>query len=268
MSRRTPKQYVHALKAEGCRVTAHAGWTEVNRPGPWNPRGVIVHHTGPWSTVAGMLSLLRKGRSDLPGPLCHAGGRPSGVIDLVGWHDTNHAGKGCAKVLDAVIADRPAPHPGRDKVDGNASFYGLELIHSGNSKAPWPERQVEAAVRYCAAICRLHDWTANSVIYHKGWTRRKIDPNGFPNIETFRHRVAERLAHKPGWSPGDDKRTPPKVIVPPPSKPVTPADEYAANTLRYVTAALSGPPPEWISGTPVQREAYALHVAFKSRGLA
>jgi hypothetical protein len=188
--------YQAALKAEGLPVTAHPGWAEVNRPGPWDPEGVAVHHTGPWSTVAGMLNLLREGRSDLPGPLCHAAGRPSGIVDLVGWHDTNHAGSNDPAVLAAVKAGKvpPAPRSGHDTADGNARLYGIELIHSGSSSDPWPAAQVEAAVRYCAALCRLHGWNANHVVFHKGLTTRKVDPGGgFPSIRTFRARVKARL---------------------------------------------------------------------------
>lgn len=199
--------YVAALRSEGCRVLEHARWSNVDRPGPWEPRGVMVHHTGPPVDVETMLGILRRGRPDLPGPLCHAGGRPNGIIDLVGWFDANHAGAGDPRVLEAVILDDrppPAPRPGADKVDGNMAFYGLELIHAGHPRAPFPDAQVEAAVRYCAALCRAHRWTANSVIYHKGWTTRKVDPTtSFPTITEFRRRVAERLRHRASWDPGD-----------------------------------------------------------------
>jgi hypothetical protein len=191
--------YQAALKAEGLPITAHAGWAERNRPGPWDPTaGVVIHHTGPWSTVAGMLRLLTEGRSDLPGPLCHAAGRPGGIVDLVGWHDTNHAGLNDPAVLGAMRkGDRPpAPRSGRDSEDGNAATFGIELIHKGSG--PWPPEQVECAVKYAAAVCRLQGWNANHVVYHKGLTTRKVDPGGeFPTIASFRKRVTARLAAQP-----------------------------------------------------------------------
>lgn len=239
MSLRTTAQYVAALKAEGCRVTGHAGWTEVNRPGPWDPHGVVVHHTGPYGTVADMIDTLRKGRSDLPGPLCHAGGRPGGVIDLVGWFDTNHAGAGSQRVLDAVLADAATPGPGPDGPDGNANFYGLELIHPGTGAttirkdargvtiaAPWTPEQLDAAVRYCSAVCRLHGWKATSVIFHKTWTARKVDPGGgFPSLLKFQARVAERLKHPASWSPvapAVPPQPPIVIVTPPPPTPNVP----------------------------------------------
>lgn len=242
MSLRSTDAYVKALKAEGCKVTGHAGWTSVNRPGPWDPHGVIVHHTGPYRTVADMIDMLRKGRSDLPGPLCHAGGRPDGIIDLVGWFDTNHAGMGARNVLNAVLNDAKTPAPGLDAVDGNAEFYGLELIHPGKVAAtikkdsrgvtiaaPWPAVQMDSAVRYCAAICRLHDWKAQSCIYHKTWSTRKPDPVWQWSLLTFQGRVAERLRHAPSWSPGTTV-TPPKppiVITVPSPPPVVPTVDPA-----------------------------------------
>ena len=202
----TPKAFVAALKAEGCHVAAWDGWTDRDRPGPWSPRGVIVHHTGPPTDVPTMRRILRAGRPDLPGPLCHVGGRPDGTLDLVGWHDANHAGLGDPAVLAAVERGRkpPAPRRGHDRVDGNAAFYGIELIHSGSPRDPFPSIQVESAVRFAAAVCRAHDWNANHAIYHKGWTTRKVDPaTSFPSITAFRERVAERLRHAASWSPGD-----------------------------------------------------------------
>jgi hypothetical protein len=114
------------------------------------------------------------GRAGLPGPLCNEATAPDGTIYLIGWGRANHAGKGARNVLDALIADKTAPQPGADSVDGNALLYGNEVIHPGNT-APYPREQIEAAVRATAAKIELHGWKATSVIQHKGWTRRKVD---------------------------------------------------------------------------------------------
>ena len=208
MSLRTPEQYLKALRAEGLTVVTHSGWRTVNRPGPWNPHGIITHHTGPYRSVTQIVGVLRSGYGDLPGPLAHAAAAPNGTIHQVGWFDANHAGMGDPAVLRAVIEDRPAPEPRApssvyDTEDGNDDFYGLELIHPGD-ETPWPAEQVEAAVRYNAAVCRLHGWGVNSAIYHKGWTVRKQDPHGFLSLPEFHDRMHERLQHAPGWNPPED----------------------------------------------------------------
>ena len=194
----TPTQYVAALKAEGLSLTAHPGWAETDRPGPWAPYGVAVHHTGPMSTTAAMIDLLRKGRSDLPGPLCHAGARKTGIIDLVGWQDTNHAGLVDPLVLSAIRQGTPAPAPrsGGDSADGNAALYGIECYNDGDGRDPWPARQVDAIVRYCAALCRMHGWNENHVVYHKGLTTRKVDPKGLMSITSLRAKVRDQIGRR------------------------------------------------------------------------
>lgn len=188
--------YQRALKDEGLSITAHPGWAEVDRPGPWSPIGVALHHTGtgPTWTTAATIRLLREGRSDLPGPVAHAGLRRSGIVDLVGWHDTNHAGLVDPAVLEAMRKGTlpPAPRSGRDSADGNAALYGLEMYNDGLGEE-WPAEQVDAGIRYATALCRLHGWNANHVVFHKGLTTRKPDPKGFPSIATVRSRVAKRL---------------------------------------------------------------------------
>lgn len=191
MSLISPATFRTALTGAGVTVKEHDGWTRVDRPGPWDPRGIVVHHTGPPATVGKMVPILINGRPDLPGPLCHIGLAPTGVAHLVGWHDANHAGLMARNVLDSVLADEPPPPPGPDEIDGNASFYGIECIHPGDD-TPWPAAQRDALVKCLAAICRAHGWTANSVVGHKEITRRKIDPHGL-SMTKLRASVAEAL---------------------------------------------------------------------------
>ncbi|MCZ9344540.1 N-acetylmuramoyl-L-alanine amidase, partial [Streptomyces sp. TRM76130] len=112
---------------------------------------------------------------------------------LVGNGRANHAGSGDADVLAAVIAETALPAPDSDDVDGNTRFYGFECINLGDGSDPWPEAQLEAIARVCAAICRAHGWGAPSVIGHLEWTLRKIDPKGF-SMASMRTRVAALLA--------------------------------------------------------------------------
>ena len=192
--------YQKALKDEGLNITAQPGWAEVNRPGPWDPQGVALHHTATGTnwTAAAVTRVLVEGRAGLPGPLAHGGLRRSGIIDLTGWHDTNHAGLVDPKVLNAVKAGTLPPAPRSpsstiDTADGNAALYGLEMHNAGDGVDPWPAEQVQAAVLYCAALCRLHGWNVNHVVYHKGLTVRKIDPKGFMSITKMRALVKAQL---------------------------------------------------------------------------
>ncbi|MEU3544987.1 N-acetylmuramoyl-L-alanine amidase [Streptomyces paromomycinus] len=72
---------------------------------------------------------------------------------------------------------RTVSAPGRQATkDGNARFYGLELVNRGTGTDPWPEVQLDAAVRWAAALCRLHGWTERSVIGRREWWHGKIEP--------------------------------------------------------------------------------------------
>lgn len=199
----TADQMLAALKAEGVRVVEHAGWRTHNREGHggWGPmNGVMIHHTA--GSAPGDESVVWSGRSDLPGPLAHAYGAKDGSVVLVGNGRANHAGGGSPAVLAAVVAEKsPLPatyyHEGSSgAVDGNAHFYGVEISNLGTAKDAYPAVQYEAAVRWAAAICRFHGWTAKSVIGHKEWSDWKDDPSF--SMTQFRADVAACLAAKPG----------------------------------------------------------------------
>jgi hypothetical protein len=204
----TPTKFVGALRAEGVRVVEVGDWRNHNRNrvGPWGPvNGVMVHHTVTSGTNSSV-ELCRKGYSGLPGPLCHGVVAKDGTIYVIGYGRTNHAGAGDDDVLRAVVAERPLPAPNETNTDGNRHFYGFECVNLGDGEDPWPPAQVEAMVRAAAAICRAHGWGRDgdtSVIGHKEWQPGKVDPRG-PGVSMpdIRKRVAERLDHEPGWSPG------------------------------------------------------------------
>ncbi|MDT0489294.1 peptidoglycan-binding protein [Streptomyces griseus] len=191
----TADAFVRALRAEGVRVTEHTGWHRHNRnhKGAWGPvHGVMLHHTAGSSSVG----YCRRGTSELPGPLCAGVVTKDGVVHLVGYGRTNHAGSGSSAVLAAVREELPLPAPGPDAVDGNARFYGFEIENLGSGRDPYPAPQLDAVERLSAALCRVHGWSAASVIGHKEWTRRKIDPSF--SMAGMRSRVAGRLGARPG----------------------------------------------------------------------
>jgi len=217
-------QFLAALRAEGVKVSEHAGWRTHNRAGhgAWGPvNGVMIHHTA--GAAPGDGDVVWSGRSDLPGPLAHGYAAKSGVITMTANGRANHAGGGDPKVLAAVVNESyttapPAPHyhdGSSGAVDGNAHFYGLEISNLGNGKDPYPDVQYEAAVKWAAAICRHHGWSAKSVIGHKEWSDWKSDPSF--SIQSFRGYVAACLAAKPGvWrlAPATTPTAPKEAAVP------------------------------------------------------
>lgn len=203
------------LKAEGLTVREVGSWRTHNRnhKGPFGPvNGVMLHHTGDWTTEAAMIQLCYDGYTALPGPLCHGVIDKRGVVHLVGHGRANHAGLGDTNVLRAVVAERALPADNDVTTDGNRHFYGFESINRGDGKDPWPPAQVDAMVRASAALSRAHGWGKDgitSTIGHLEWQPGKPDPrgNGFPGMPAVRLRVAERLAHPASWSPNGTSTT-------------------------------------------------------------
>lgn len=227
----TPDQRLAAYKAEGLRVVEVPGWRTNDRApvtgraaGP--KHGLVNHHTGgdtsnPLAYASGILS---KGSSALVGPLCHDGLDPdSGTLYTVGTGRTNHAGGGDPAVLqavtnDAVPYDRELkPTKGNtDGVDGNAPFYGLEVMYSGSRDLP--RVGYVAMVRWNTAICRFHGWSGASAIAHREWSDDKPDP-GHVSLPQLRRDVDAALALPPGvWG---------STVAPPP--PDTTGDDGMAD---------------------------------------
>ncbi|MER7046788.1 peptidoglycan-binding protein [Streptomyces jumonjinensis] len=187
-----------ALRDEGLTVVEVGGWRTHNRnhAGPWGPvHGVMIHHTVTRGTERSV-ALCRDGHASLPGPLCHGVIAKDGTVHLVGYGRANHAGLGDGDVLQAVASERSLPADNEADTDGNRYFYGFECVNLGDGEDPWPAVQLEAIERVSAALCRVHGWSARSVIGHLEWQPGKIDPRGF-TMDSMRERVARRLAAGP-----------------------------------------------------------------------
>lgn len=189
-------------RTEGIHVRIIGNPAAHVRPGAFTPDGITVHHTGDKGRGDSGLALLTYGRdlgkpTQLLGPLCNGSPREDGTMALISLGRANHAGEGSSKVLARVRRDLPplgtAAELGLvDDITGNGFFYGLEVDNDGAGQT-YPPEQYDTVVRACAALCRHHGWTANRVIGHKEWTRRKVDwslPMG-----PLRQNVAHRLQH-------------------------------------------------------------------------
>lgn len=233
----TADQWLKALRAEGVTdIVEMPGWRTNNRnqiKAFTDVHATMVHHTA--GEGAGLPSLLFKGRSDLPGPLCHDYLTRTGRVYLVGNGRANHAGTVASNAY-AAVRDEKSTHPYPDAaepLDGNSLSYGLECENSGVEGRAWPAVQYDVAVRIQTARCRFHNWSADSVWAHKEATRRKpVDPR-LP-MNDFRAAVAERLRHEPGWSPGKEEA----------DMPLTKADVATI----FKTDGVIGVPEDWSPG--------------------
>jgi hypothetical protein len=206
-------QMLAALHALGLTPTEHKDWRNHNRNhrGPWGPvYGIVIHHTAGVSGT--MRDYVYNGTEDLPGPVCHAFLSKAAALYLIGNGRANHAGTIAINAFDAIQDESPV-HPRPDAsepLDGNRSLYGIEIENRGDGKDPYPVAQYDAAVKWAAAICIAHGWTANSVVGHKEVTRRKIDPSF--DMDRFRADVAEVIRiHKIPTPKPAPKPAPPKV---------------------------------------------------------
>lgn len=181
---------VEALRDHGLTVGFCPGW-ETRGSSSFNPRGHVVHHDAGnnWTTPPG---ILIAGRSDLPGPLCNFALGRDGKVWMVAAGRANHAGTGSWRGLV-----------------GNSSVWGTEANNRGTGQT-WPDEQIDAYARLCAATADYSGFTAEMVCRHAEWTTRKIDPAGpwddghdwSRDMSHFRALVASG-----GKSTGDDDLT-------------------------------------------------------------
>ncbi len=180
-----------ALRDHGLDARTVPGW-ETRGSSSFAPRGHVVHHDAiptRWQTPP---AILIAGRSDLPGPLCNFALNAWGTVYVVAAGRANHAGTG-----------------GWRGLSGNSSVWGTEAQNAGTGQT-WPDEQIDAYVRLCAATCDYSGFSAEMVCRHAEWTTRKIDPAGpwddghdwSRDMSHFRALVASG-----GKSTGDDDLT-------------------------------------------------------------
>ena len=181
------------LRAAGIQVIEEGDWRARGRPGAFEPIGVLWHHTASTSSPsrpAPSLSVVINGRSDLPGPLCHALVDYNGVFRLIAAGRANHAGR----------SGGSGPIP---VGDGNTMLIGWEIDYAGDQPSG-PDQamtpaQYTASVKATAAVLRRLGRDASFARGHRETsTTGKPDPS-FVNLDTMRADVARELA---GSNPG------------------------------------------------------------------
>lgn len=196
------------------KVIEYPGWRDRGRDpehGPFNNvRGVVIHHTGSdkgqGDDYLRFLAITGRASEGIPAPLCNTSTDMDGDLHLIAQGRANHAGEGSSQTGAHVLNEDYAGystelHPGPDdEFDGNAVYYGNEVRYDGGQ--PMTPKQYASAVRWAAAVCHFHGWSALSVIGHREHTRRKNDPGNCP-MNKFRADVAALLKAGPPNKTGD-----------------------------------------------------------------
>lgn len=176
-------------RSAGLTVVEQANWKQRGHGAMVDVQAVIAHHTaGPATGDAPSLTTVQNGRSDLPGPLAHFLLSRSGVVYVVAAGQCWHTGS----TLQSW--------------QSNAHAIGIEAEATGT--AAWPEAQMVAFAKLCAALCRAFKLPASRVLGHKeicAPVGRKIDPNF--DMGSFRNRVTGYLSGDPTPTPQpEDKK--------------------------------------------------------------
>lgn len=167
---------LHVVEVEGWQSRGHGPLDDVT--------GVVCHHTAGPSAAAKpgdfpSLKTVRDGRTGLSGPLCNLGLGRSGTVYVVAAGLAYHAG--------AVRVARP-PY-------GNSHMLGIEAENDGVGEA-WPQAQMDAYARLCAALAVRYGFGLGRVLAHKEvcWPAgRKTDPDF--DMGALRRAVDAEITH-------------------------------------------------------------------------
>lgn len=178
-----------ACRKSGLKVVEVDGWRTRGHGAMTSVETIVCHHTATPKSAAGdypSLRIVRDGRSDLPGPLAQLGLGRSGTAYVIAAGVAWHAGATFQRSQD------------------NWHAIGIEAESDGISV--WPDEQVDAYARLCAALCEHYNLEPDRVQGHKEVASprgRKIDPNF--DMAPFRARVAAHLEEDDMFSDEDRK---------------------------------------------------------------
>ena len=183
------------LKAWGVKVKEMDAWRDRGEGDFTDIIGVMAHHTAGANTSAeyiaknpglsgGLSSQIHLARDGVA-TICGAG---------VAWHaGGNETATPSWAKGQVQIKTR---HANKWQSLGNAKMIGIEAVNSGDGTQAWPEVQMDAYARCCAAICWHLGLPVSRVLAHKEFApSRKIDPNF--DMAAFRRRVQKHLDNPP-----------------------------------------------------------------------
>lgn len=166
------------LRKAGLKVIEQPTWKTRGHGDVKNIMGILCHHTASQiGRNAPDLKTVTFGRSDLAGPLAQLLLARDGTYYMVAAGKCWHAGGG-------VIWDVPLNM-------GNDYLIGIEAENNGLGE-PWPDKQMAAFAKGCAAMLDYLKLGRDKVAGHKEYARpkgRKIDPSF--SMPAFRRAVSK-----------------------------------------------------------------------------
>lgn len=163
------------LRAAGLAVVEVPGWQTRGHGDSGEIKGILCHHTAtrnPGHLNYPSLGVVRDGRRDLAGPLCHLGLALDGTFYVVAAGRPYHAGPGSWQGI----------------INGNSQLISIEAENDGTPNDPWPSVQMECYARGCAAVLDYIGAKPIMCAGHKEYApRRKPDPSF--DMNAFRVRV-------------------------------------------------------------------------------
>jgi hypothetical protein len=172
-----------ALRTVGLTVIEDEGWKSRGHPFTFDPKGVVFHHTASGKTLgnAPSLRIVREGRPDLGGPLCHVLVARNGDVYTIAAGYAAHAGLG-------------GPFKNIPENSGNKYLLGVEVENDGLDEE-WTEVVLDSCDKVFAAILKHLDKNTSWCIGHKEWAPdRKIDPDHGFDMDEYREELDDYMA--------------------------------------------------------------------------
>lgn len=181
--------------------------------------GVMIHHTG---NAAETAESIRRGRTDLKGPLANLHIAPDGTVTVVAGGVCWHAGQGS--------------YPGIPTNNANWHLLGIEcawprdtsITKATETRERWPDAQIISMRDTVAAILTRLGYDSSRVIAHKEWAgaaQGKWDPGNL-SMPWFRGEVAKAQRGEFGATPPAPAKPQTSTKPAPPAAPTPPKPSY------------------------------------------